>query len=370
MPRWLAAVIFLLVVMAPAATAATLVDMAGRTIQVPERVDRIVLSEGRTLVALGILNQDDPAAKVVGMMGDFALLDPTSWSRWLNRFPRLAEVTPVGKVSPDSFSAERAIALDPDLAIFGLAGHGPGPQATELIAQLEAAGVTVVFIDFFVRPLVNTPRSITLLGSLLGQEDAATAFVEAYNAELARVRERVARAHHRPLVFLENRAGLQQECCPSVGDTIIGGLVAEAGGRNQAGPLVPGAIGTVSLEYLLIHQPDIYVGTAIGHRDSLEQAPDRIALGPGVSADVGRASLRRSLARPGVAELEAVRSGRAYAIWHHFLQSPFNILAVMAMASWFQPELCADLDAKAVQRSLFARFQPVALDGTYWVGVR
>jgi len=356
----------------PAAAAATaeVTDLAGRTVRVPARVERIVLGEGRFLAALGILDRGDPVRRVVAMMGEFPLLDPAGYDRWLARFPALGGVPLVGKASADSFSTEQAIALRPDLAIFGLGGHGPGPQARELLAQMEAAGVTVVFVDFFRDPIANTPKSIALLGTILGREAEAAEFVAAYQSELARVRERVAKATTRPLVFLENRVGLQEDCCASVGNGVLGRLVEEAGGRNLGSAVIPGDAGLVSLEYLLTHQPDIYVGTAIGNPATADKTPRRIVLGPGAPAAQARETLARSLGRPGVADLDAVRAGRAHAVWHHFFHSPFNIVAVQAMARWFQPELTADLDPTATLKSFYERFQPVPADGAYWTSVK
>ncbi len=355
----------LLVSISPA-RALEVVDLAGRTVTVPPRIERIVLGEGRFLPVLAILERDDPLRRVAATMGEFPLLDPGGYAQWLAGFPRLAEIPQVGKASPDTFSAERTIGLAPDLAIFGLAGHGPGPQAVELVRQLEAAGTTVVFVDFFLDPLVNTPRSVALLGKVLGREQEAAAFVAAYEAAFRQVTDRLARATKRPLVFLENRVGLQEDCCASVGEGVIGRVIEQAGGRNLAAKRITGYSGTISLEYLLTNQPDVYVGTAIGSASTAQKAPRRIAMGPGVSADLARTTLANSLARPGIAHLRAVQTGRAYGLWHHFFHSPFNVVALQVLAKWFHPDLFADLDPAATHRDMVARFQPIPLDGTYW----
>jgi iron complex transport system substrate-binding protein len=73
--------------------------------------------------------------------------------------------------------------------------------------------------------------------------------------------------------------------------------------------------------------------------------------------------------RTGLGELDAVRADRVHAIWHHFYNSPFNVAAVQAMAAWFHPELFADVDANATLAELYARFQPVPLDGVYWISL-
>lgn len=353
-----------------AGNAAEVTDLAGRTVRLDRPAERILLGEGRYLAAIAILDRDAPLRRVAGMMGEFPLLDPGGYAQWTAQFPALTGIPLVGKAAPDSFSIESAIALKPDLAVFGLAGHGPGPQQTETIAALEAAGIRVAFIDFFLDPVAHTTRSIALLGALMGRQAEATAFAAAYETELRRVTAPLAGVTRRPRIFLENRVGLQEACCASVGNGVIGRLVEQAGGRNMAADLIPGQIGTVSLEYLLANQPDIYLGTAIGSTWTAEKLPQRIAMGPGVPAAMAQASLRHSLQRTGIADLQAVRQGRAYALWHHFFHSPFNVVALQAMATWFHPDLFAGLDPAATHRDLVRRFQPVPLEGTYWTTAR
>ena len=67
--------------------------------------------------------------------------------------------------------------------------------------------------------------------------------------------------------------------------------------------------------------------------------------------------------------LQAVQQGRAYAIWHHYYNSPFNVVAVQVMAKWLYPELFADLDPQATLKALYARHQPIPLQGVYWTGL-
>ncbi|EWY39637.1 iron ABC transporter substrate-binding protein [Skermanella stibiiresistens SB22] len=345
-------------------------DIAGRHVAVPAKVERVILGEGRYLPALAILDRDDPVRRVVGMMGEFALLDPASYQAWLQRFPELAEVTPVGQAGPDSFGAEKALALAPDLAIFGIEGHSPSPKAKELLDQLEASGVPVIFVDFRKDPLVNTPRSVELLGEVLGRQREAAEFVEYYRSQMDLVTSRLAGVTTRPKVFVEARVGLSDECCATMGNGMIGRFIEQAGGFNIATALVPGVSGTVNLEYLLANQPDIYLATAIGSTAGAGKMPKRVALGPDVEPDFARETLARSLKRPGIADLDAVASGRAHAIWHHFYNSPFNVAAVQIFAKWFHPDLFADLDPEGTLRSLYRRFQPVAYSGTYWVDLK
>lgn len=288
-------------------------DLAGRTVTLPEGVERIVLGEGRLLSAIAILDHDDPLRRVAGMLDDYRLLDPDGYARWRQAFPGQDDVPVLGQVSASSFSVEKAIAVKPDLAIFTVGGHGPGTDASTVIAQLEAAGIPVIFVDFFLDPLTNTPASMALLGEVLGRPKRAQAFNAAFAAARSRVTDALAGVTERPSVFMEIRVGLGQDCCASVGQGALASLIEVAGGRNIAAPLIPGTGGMVSIEHLLTNQPDVYVGTAIGSRSEDGISQGRIVLGPGVPADMAASSFAATLDRVGIRNLDAVRAGRAHA---------------------------------------------------------
>lgn len=346
-------------------------DLAGRTVRLPARIDRILLGEGRMLPALAILERDDPVRRVVGMPADFEQLDPAGHAQYAARFPALRQVARTGRTTAESFSVEKAISLQPDVAIFGLGGHGPAPKDLETLARLNAAGIAVVFIDLRQEPLHNTMPSMQVLGQVLGRRNEAAQFVAEYRQQLARVTQRLAGARPRaPAVFLENRVGLSEECCDTMSNGLMGRLLEAAGGRNIASGVVPGASGNLSLEYLLSHPPEVYIGTAIGARDSAARNPTRVVLGAGVDASTARDSLLRATRRRGIAHLPTFQQpGRVHAIWHHFYSSPFNVVAVQVFAKWLHPGLFADLDPQATLRMLYQRFQPVPLDGEYWTSL-
>lgn len=370
---WLAACAWMLgslFLQAAAHADVAVTDLAGRTVKIPDRVDRVLLGEGRMLPALAIVESGDPSRRLVGMMGDFEQLDAAGYAQWQARFPHLKDVPRIGRSQSGSFSDERALALRPQVAIFGLGGgHGPSERDRETLARLEAAGVAIVFVDFRHDPLGNTPRSMTLLGQVFGAPKQAAAFNTYWQQQLDLVQQRLKQAKApAPTVFLESRVGLSSGCCDTM-TGMLGRLLDAAGGNNIAKPLIPGEHGTLNPEFLLAKQPDVYIGTAVGSMQTVQSAPQRIALGAGVPADVARRSLEHVLQRPKIASLRAVREGRAHAVWHHFYNSPFNVVAVQAMAKWLHPDLFADLDPRRTQEEMYRRFQPIALQGEYWTSV-
>ena len=121
----------------------------------------------------------------------------------------------------------------------------------------------MLFVDFREQPLLNTPRSMALLGQALGREARAAAFNAAHAEALAAVRERLPQGAA-PKVFLHSRAGLGEGCCESMARGMFADLLAEAGGDNIARERLPGHAGTLSLELLLSQPPELYIASAVG----------------------------------------------------------------------------------------------------------
>ena len=88
----------------------TITDIAGRTIEVEAPVKRVILGEGRFLPTIGILDREDPTARIVGTMGDFEKLDPATYAQYLKAFPSVGDIPRMGSASESTFSVETAIA--------------------------------------------------------------------------------------------------------------------------------------------------------------------------------------------------------------------------------------------------------------------
>ena len=342
-------------------------DLAGREVVLAQPARRLLLGEGRLIHAIALLEHEDPTAVIAGWMDDFHRLDPAGYAQYLARFPGIARIPVVGTTTAASFSVEAVLALQPDLVVLGLGGgHSPG-ESSEVVAQLGRAGIPVVFVDFRQHPLHNTAPSLRLLGEAIGRGREAAAFIDFHQAHLDRIAARLAAsAPARPSMLMEMRASASRPCCASPGDGNLGELIDFAGGQNIGKAIVPGVLGQLNLEYVVVTDPMVYVATGAG------AAADGSAphLGTGVSAAQAEASLRGTVARPGIATLTAVRAGRAHALWHHFYSSPFNLLAAEALAVWLHPDLFADLDPAATMAEMNRRFLAVPMEGTFWTSLK
>ncbi|MBY4639120.1 ABC transporter substrate-binding protein [Gluconacetobacter entanii] len=344
---------------------ATITDMAGRTVEIPQDVHRIILGEGRLVYALAPLERAHLFDRIVGWQGEFRGADTQSYDQYVARFPAAAKVALIGKTTADTVSPEKVLDLHPDLAILTVSGHGPG-ASSELVNQLEAAHIPVVFVDFRANPLHDTIPSMRILGTVLNREAEAREYIDFYQSHLDRITRTVATipADHRPRVFIEMLAAMRESCCHTAGKGNMGAFIEAAGGNNIAAPLLPGYIGDISLEKVIASNPDIYI--ADGTKGPKAAGPG-LRMGAEVSPELARSSLRAVEDRPGISTLRAVTGGHAYGLWHAFYDSPYNILAVEVMARWFHPDLFADIDPAKTQKELYDRFLPVPQTGTFWI---
>lgn len=347
-------------------------DILGREVTVAKKIDGLILGESRFIPALGIVVEDAAISRINGMQADLKQYDPATWAIYAERFPAIDKIPLVGKGEASSFSVEKTISLMPDVAIFGISGHGPSPHDKEMLNQLEAAGIPVVFIDFREAPLEHTQKSVQILGQLFDNQEAAQAFNERYEKILQTVRERVNAipTDRRPAVFLHSKVGLFPECCETMGNTMLGTLLQTAGGRHIGAELIPGNVGNVNIEHLLTHQPDKYLATAIGSAKHSGAASPFVMLGPDVSETQARDSLQRAANAMMVRNLAAVQEGNMFGIWHHFYNSPFNITALAAVAKWLHPDIFKDVEPEALLADFYRDFQPVPYQGTYWVTMK
>ncbi|AKH20582.1 ABC transporter substrate-binding protein [Sedimenticola thiotaurini] len=350
----------------PAGAEIRITDIAGRTVVLEAPAERIILGEGRFLAVLGVLGVEQPLSRVVGMMNEFRRFDPTGFSRYREAFPEIDQVATFGQTSEQTVSIEQAILAQPEVAIFGLQGHGPGVRSRHIVERLEAAGIKVVFIDFRQKPLEHTARSVEIVARVLGLDQRGREFAQRYQQELHRVIDRLKSSppEQCPSVLLEVRVDLEQPCCLTIASGMFADMIDAAGGCNVARGLLSGPTGQLSMEHVIATAPEVYIGTAVG-----QAVPDQryrhIVLGAGSDRESARHSLEAMLTRDGFAGLPAMQNHRAHGLWHHFYNSPLNIYALQKIAQWLHPKLFEDLQPEQLLQELLRGFQPVDLNGVY-----
>lgn len=349
---------------ATADEAVVVTDITGRTITLPRPAKRVLLAEGRQIIALSLLDPR-PVDFLAAWLGDFRRNDSESYAQYRAKFPEIDQVPVLGIGSDGTFPVERAIEIKPDVAVLGVS-FAPGGRANDVARQLEAAGIPVVFTDFFVAPFEHTVASVRILGRVIGRDTRANEFAEFYEQHMTRIADHVARTKGpRPRVLLETHASIG-DCCHAPGAGNIGRFIAFAGGDSISASVAPGPTAQLSLEYVISANPDIYIGTGGAHL----KTSGGLVIGPGFDAATIRERLAAVVARPGFSGLSAVRNGRVHGLFHNIISTPLNLVAAEALARWIDPEGTRDIDSDATIAELNTRFLAVPLQGVYWINLK
>lgn len=342
--------------------AADIVDLRGRTVKVPDQVRKISIDDGRFLVALALI-LPDPVKPLAAWPRDVHRIGDATYAQFVQKFPALRTVPQVAS-SAGSFHLEAVLAAAPDVAVVSV---GSGPTDAQ-IAQLQAAGIPVVYIDFFDNPFRNQEPSLRILGQLTGGRARAEAYITFRRQHLDRIAQRVARLgpKDRPTVFLEAHAGLGKDCCNSPGKGNMGEYIEFVGGHNIGADVLKAPVGKLNIEYVISRDPQVYIATGGAHL----QKAGGLVLGAGYDATRARASLDATTQRQGIAQLSAVKAGRSFGLAHQLINSPIDIVAIEAFATWIHPELFRDVDPVKTLADLNRQFLAVPYTGTGWIALR
>lgn len=339
----------------------TVKDIDNRTVTIPQEPQRIILQDGRDILTLAMLEPKDPFAKVVAWNNLPKKQDTETWNVLKRKWPAAERILDMKFSDQGNVDLETVISRKPDLMIAQLRAK-PALTQSGVLTQLEALHVPVVFVDYELHPVENTRASISLLGKVLGQPERAQAYVDFYQQRLDQIHQRLAKAGKKPLVFIEpiaGVAGLDNGCCFTHARNGWGGLVEAAGGENIGSALLPGATGTVSVEKIISMNPDYYLMTG-------SKRPGKgtaiIPFGYNVQANAVQSAFTALLARQGVSSIPAVEKGHTGALYHHFYNNPYNIIAIEALSKIFYPTLFADVDPLADYHLLITRFTQIPDD--------
>ena len=264
---------------APADTAISVIDDAGRTVNLAQPARRVIsLIPAQTdIVAI--------------LAGPSALIARTQWDTdaRLDTLPVISDaLTP---------SVEWLAARQPDLVI-----SWPDAQSRDVVQRLATLGVPVYASR--VESIAHVHAMIERLGVLLGAQLRADSLRAAIDAQLDSVRAGVAGKPKRSVLYLLS-ADPPMAAGPG---TFIDEVITLAGGTNVFGDLRQ-LWPQVSLEEIVRRQPDVIIRPTDG------------ALNEPLAGLAGR---------PGWRELRAVRQGRVVAIDPYFYNRPGAAVGIVA----------------------------------------
>lgn len=339
----------------------TVKDLDNRTVTIEHKPQRIILQDGRDIFALALLARDNPFANVVAWNNLPKKQDSETWNVLKRKWPDAEKILDMKFSDQGNVDLETVISRQPDLMIAQLRAK-PSLVQTGVLAKLEALHIPVVFVDYELHPVENTLPSIALLGKVMGQTDRAQAYIDFYQQRLDMIHQRLANLSKKPLVFIEPIAGvggLDNGCCFTHARNGWGGLVEAAGGINIGSQLLPGGTGTISVEKIISMNPDYYLMTG-SKRPGKGTAV--IPFGYNVDPKEVQMAFNALLSRQGVSSIPAVVKGHTGAVYHHFYNNPYNIIAIEILSKTFYPAQFADVDPLADFHALIKQFTRIPDD--------
>lgn len=335
----------------------TLTDTSGQSLTIKQEPKRIVVQDGRDILTLALLDRADPFARLVAWNNLLKKSDGETWKILRNKWPEASGIIDMGFSDKGEVNLESVIAKQPDLMVAQLRSK-PSLSQTGVLDKLKALNIPVLFIDTMLKPVENTPKSITLLGETLNRESEAKQYTDFYQQHYQNILDKTKAVESKPLVFIEAKAGLNglESCCFTHSHVGWGGMIEAVGARNLGSALLPGATGDVSLEKVISMKPDAYIVSGSQWATKTNAA---VPFGYGVTQQQVDDAFNRMKQRPGFAQVTAVKEGRFYGIYHNFYNHPYNIVGLEYLAKFIYPNQFKELDPAKTYSEILSRFTEV-----------
>lgn len=234
-----------------------LVDMAGRQIVVPERIEKIYTPFPPLSALLAVLAPDKLVALNLPLSEKQARFLPKS----LAQLPVLGGLYGHGP----ALNPEEILALKPDVV---MASPDPMGGTTEVDRQFAKPGLPVIYVKTF--SIRDYPAAFRFLGALLDREERAEKLARYIEDALARVEAAVGKipeADRRLYYYAEGPDGLMTECS----DSFHVEAMAIAGGRNidQCAQSSHMGMERTSLDAVIAGKPQVLIALSPNLREKL-----------------------------------------------------------------------------------------------------
>uniref|UniRef100_A0A7C3UC74 ABC transporter substrate-binding protein n=1 Tax=Geoglobus ahangari TaxID=113653 RepID=A0A7C3UC74_9EURY len=304
-----------------------IIDMAGREIIIPSKVERVVVLNSETMSLMKALKVE---AKVVGASA-WAFKNPL-----IPKIYKMDEIQNVGTASKPN--VEAIISLKPDLVITYYCGKSEQyayETPAEDVKKLEEAGIPVIGICVAVTrkaDIEEYDQHIRLIGKIFGKENEAeklVSYLGELRSNLSKMLEKVDRKVKVVYSWSEqNRI--------SGNSTITHTIIELAGGIN-IGRNISQPYATVNPEFIVESDPDVWIIWR-----SAKYGPDDI------------------IGNPAYSKIKAVKERRVYKEPEILFSSWEPIIAHLSIY-WHAKKYYPDLpfDFEEIQKDVFKKFYGV-----------
>jgi len=331
----------------------TITDMDNQKITLEKEPERVILQDGRDIMALALLDREMPFKRVVAWNNLLKKQDGRSWALLSEKWPDAKNIIDMGFSDQGEINLESVLAKQPDIMIAQLRAK-PALEQGGVIEALKKLNIPVIFVDYELHPLENTAKSVDLLGTVLNQESRAKEYTDYYQQQLNALQQVTKAEKNKPTVFIEPIAGNSENCCFTHGHNGWGGLVEAVGGKNIGSELLPGSSGFISIEKIIAMKPDIYIMTG-----SKRTNQNVLPFGYNVSKDEVAPAFNKLLSRATFETIEPVQKGKVFGVYHHFYNHPYNIIGMEVLAKDFYPQALQQLNPEADYHHIIKSFTQI-----------
>ena len=339
-------------------------DALGRKVKITTPVHRVVLNFN--FEEFTAVTGKEGWTKVVGISrAPWEGWRPAIFSRYAAVLPNLQAMPDIGNSDDGTFSAEKVIALKPDVLFVAEWTYKSLQTARD---QSEAAGIPIVVIDYNAQMLERHISSTLAIGKVMGTEQRSQELASLYEREYKSVLARIAKAGgaSNKKVYVELGQAGPETIGNSYSGTMWGKLFTTLGAVNIADGKLTGPWGPLNAEAVIAENPDlIFIAGS-----SWVNKPKAVKTGYDATPEITRKSLDTYAQRAGWSGMKAIKNGEMHAIEHGLCRTLFDFVAMQYIAKRLYPDAFKDVDPDASFRAYHAKYLPVAYSGTWMLPLK
>lgn len=297
-----------------------ILDMLGRTVNLPDNIDKVGSISASTTVALYMLTPE----KMIGWNEKRS----DSENKYMNSSYKSLPVIGGGK---NDANYENIISLNPDIILIG---HGGTIETVDEIQQ-KFGSIPTVDVEGD-NNLTNITESLQFMGKVVGNENQSNELIDFYNKMIQKVNSTVSQIpenQRKKVYYARDSTGLMSNP-PGSSHTQ---LIEICGGKNVVqAPITKGSVG-VSMELILEWNPDVII-----------------------CADP--TFYNKVLSDPLWQDINAVKEKQVYLVpnspfsWFESPPGANTIIGIPWTAKILYPDKFKDLDLKSITQEFYSKF--------------
>lgn len=124
----------------------TITGLDGETIVIKKQPQRIILQDGRDLMAMALLDRSNPFQRIMAWNNLLKRADSELWQLLKNKWPEAEKIRDMGFSDQGEVNNETVLAIKPDLMVAQLRAK-PILEQTGVLKRFKTLHIPVLFID-------------------------------------------------------------------------------------------------------------------------------------------------------------------------------------------------------------------------------